>query len=507
MALQRLSVALGLEEATVLAPGVEGALVVPASLPSAADDPAPALLLLFARIQEALAEGLEEGPAVRVRVALLPPLCDARLIPLPPLKPDEMQAVLRRDAARHFLGSGRPLVVAGERVGNGKSDAGAQVLAVAAPRALVEALQRAVEARGWELERIVPAHGAWLHALGKGHGAGAASPSAAQAAAVRAVVAVERDTAHVLRTVDGSPERIRRLPAGDPAAVAEALGAGPGSVLLLADGDLRAPLAEALAAAGWVQASGAVGESARLVAARNAGDASPELVPTPLAWARRERSRRTTVRMVAAAIVTVAAAAVVHLLGTVRDYRSAQQERAEIRDAVTPALAARDSLDLITQRVEQLQSMGREAARWTFSLVEISVLLPSETHLISLRAAGDTAVIEAEGGHAGDALEALRTATTLQDVRIEGTIQREIEDGSAAGERFTLSAVLSPPSKAPEGAGSSVVPEEGTPATGPGRATGSSGRPRRSAGSLGAGAGDTDPGGRSRVPAGRTGSP
>jgi hypothetical protein len=94
--------------------------------------------------------------------------------------------------------------------------------------------------------------------------------------------------------------------------------------------------------------------------------------------------------------------------------------------------------------------MGRASARWTFSLVEVSVLLPSETHLVSLRAAGDTAVIEAEGGRAGDALAALRTATTLRDVRIEGTIQREIEDGTASGERFTLSALLAPRSKSPE---------------------------------------------------------
>jgi hypothetical protein len=114
---------------------------------------------------------------------------------------------------------------------------------------------------------------------------------------------------------------------------------------------------------------------------------------------------------------------------------------------VAPALAARDSLDQISARLEELRTMGRESARWTFSLVEVSVLLPSETHLISLRAAGDTAVVEAEGGRAGDALAALRTATTLEDVRIEGTIQREIEGGTASGERFTLSAVLTPRSK------------------------------------------------------------
>jgi hypothetical protein len=464
MAARVIAVALGADGATVLAPGVEGALALPASLPAAAEDPAAALLDLFARIQEALAqpEALQGAAEtrLRVRVSLLPPLCDAKLIPLPPLRPEETQGVLRRDAVRHFLGSSRPLIVGGERIQDGRSGAAGPVLAAAAPRSLVDALQRAVEARGWELDRIAPAHGAWLRALHSASaGAGGAGSQRAEAP-VRVLIALLGDTAHVLRTVGGAAERIRRLPAGDTEGVLGAAGPEAGSALLLAEESEAATLAEALAGAGWVVERGDAG-SARMAAARHAGEAAPELVPAPLAWARKERSRRTTVRMLAASIVVVAAAAVVHLLGTVREHRSVQRERAEIRSAVAPALAARDSLDRIAERVETLQALGREAARWTFSLVEISVLLPGETHLISLRAAGDTVVIEAEGGHAGDALEALRTATTLEDVRIEGTIQREIEDGSSAGERFTLSAVLSRRSKEVEGAGHVPAPGVG----------------------------------------------
>jgi hypothetical protein len=444
----RISVALGPQEATVLVPGVDGPLSIPVSLPPTGDDATPALSLLFEQIQDALTASGAVGDAaavrLRVRVALLPPLCDVRLIPLPPLRPDEMQSVLRRDAARHFLGSSRPMIVAGERLAEGRGEAVVPVFAAAAPRTLADGLLRALEARGWELERVVPAHAAWLRALDEVGDGGRAAPAAP---AVRLVLAVEGDTAHLIRLVGGAPERIRRVPASDPAAVLEAVGPEPGTALLLADGRASAPLGSALAAAGWVLARPPE-RSARVAAARHAGEASPELVPAPLAWARKERSRRTTVRMVAAAVVTVAAAAVVHLLGIAAEYRAVQRERAELRGAVAPALAARDSLDRISERVEELQALGRESARWTFALVEISVLLPTETHLISLRAAGDTAVIEAEGGHAGDALEALRAATTLEDVRIEGNIQREIEDGSAAGERFTLSAVLAPRDKA-----------------------------------------------------------
>jgi hypothetical protein len=100
-----------------------------------------------------------------------------------------------------------------------------------------------------------------------------------------------------------------------------------------------------------------------------------------------------------------------------------------------------------------LESLGRESTRLTFSLVELSVLLPPETHLLSLRAAGDTAVVEAAGGRAGDALAALRAAPTLRDVRIEGPIERDMEDGATSQERFTLSALLSrsAPVRTPDG--------------------------------------------------------
>src|SRR5690606_14695757 len=81
---------------------------------------------------------------------------------------------------------------------------------------------------------------------------------------------------------------------------------------------------------------------------------------------------------------------------------------------------------------------------WTAFLVELSVLLPPETHLQSLRAVGDTVVIEGAGGRAGEALEALRATPLLRDVQLEGPIMRELEGGTTARERFTVSAVRVP---------------------------------------------------------------
>jgi hypothetical protein len=82
--------------------------------------------------------------------------------------------------------------------------------------------------------------------------------------------------------------------------------------------------------------------------------------------------------------------------------------------------------------------------RLTPALFDLSVLLPDETHVTSLHANGDTLLIEAEGSSAGEALEALRAARSLQNVRLEGVVERTLEAGSTAAERFRLHARTSP---------------------------------------------------------------
>jgi hypothetical protein len=440
----RLMAALGASEITVLLSDRDHFLQLPVEL-AGVDDLAPTLRQALARLEEAVRAELG-GPQVRldrvrVCVALLPPLCEVRLVELPPLRPEEVEQVLRREAGRHFLGRGRALVVGGRSFPPAGREGRAPVLGAAAPRALVEALQRAVEARGWELERIVPAHAAWLHALEE-----AAPPvqGTAEEARLRLLVAVEADTAHVLRMSGDAPDQIRRLPAADLAGILEAAGPTAGRVLLLGTEAQRVVLARALAEVGWQPVPLEGSTSPRVQAARNAAEASPEIVPAPLASARRERNRQLTKRLAAASVVTLLAAAAVHLWGAAGELRRVTRERGELRAAVMPALEARDSLDRMTERLATLETLGRESSRWSYSLVELAVLLPPETHLISLRAAGDTAVVEAAGGRAGDALAALSGAPSLRDVRLEGPIERDIEDGSTSRERFTLSALLAP---------------------------------------------------------------
>ena len=65
-----------------------------------------------------------------VDVALVPPLVEVRTVALPPLREDERQRVLARDARRYFVGLSDPVVV-------GSVASGAQVLVAAASVASV----------------------------------------------------------------------------------------------------------------------------------------------------------------------------------------------------------------------------------------------------------------------------------------------------------------------------------------------------------------------------------
>jgi Tfp pilus assembly protein PilN len=172
-----------------------------------------------------------------------------------------------------------------------------------------------------------------------------------------------------------------------------------------------------------------------------APESGVELVPPTLAMARRDHTRRIAIGMGAVAAFFLVAAAAVQLWGASRELRLVRAERAEIREAVAPVLAAADSLAAIEERLASIGALEDAAGGWTFALVELAVVLPGDVHLASLQAAGDTLVMDAIGGRAGDALDALGNTSSFRDVQLEGAIQRDVEAGAAARERFTLSAI------------------------------------------------------------------
>jgi hypothetical protein len=83
--------------------------------------------------------------------------------------------------------------------------------------------------------------------------------------------------------------------------------------------------------------------------------------------------------------------------------------------------------------------------------VELTALLPENTYLTGFFASGDTVELEAAGDEAGPAIQALREAGLFEEVRLQGLVERELEEGETVEERFTLWARI--PASGLEGGG------------------------------------------------------
>jgi Tfp pilus assembly protein PilN len=139
----------------------------------------------------------------------------------------------------------------------------------------------------------------------------------------------------------------------------------------------------------------------------------------------------------------------VNYWGAQRELAAVRAERAAIRADVAPLLLARDSLNTLKTQVQSLEEVSRSTPVWTRSLVELTALLPENTYLTGFFASGDTVELEAAGAEAGPAIQALRQAGIFEEIRLQGLVERELEEGETVEERFTLWARL----PAPDGEG------------------------------------------------------
>jgi hypothetical protein len=368
-----------------------------------------------------------------VHLTLLPPLADSRILPFPPLRKSEVEVVVRRDVARHFLGASRPQVV-GVRMprrrtkGAGPGEESVPVLAAAAPMILLETLRGVLTELDWKARSFSPAHSAWLDAVFSRNG-----PS------VDAILAVAGPTVHLMRLDGPDPVSVRKLPRSDSHVVSEALSGVQKDVLVLADTQALEGYRTALAAGGFTVVKDPSGwSSAQEAAAARAASRELELVPPSLAGERAERGRRTAVLLAVAAVVLVLGSLAVHLWGVHRELGVIQAERAAIRSDVAPLISARDSLADLTAQVESMDALARNNPVWTRFLVELSAVLPEDTHLTGFFASGDTVEVEAAGDRAGEAIQALSEAGLFQEIRLQGLVEREMEDGETVVERFRL---------------------------------------------------------------------
>ena len=414
-------------------------------------DPGPELRRAFGELKAALdaSSGVPTHGAT-VNVAVLPPLADVRLVLLPPMRRWEVEAVLARDVSRYFLGANRPRVV-GARLpgGNGSpgrraEGASMQVLAAAAPMALLEAVRVALGEVGWRVGAFAASHGGWLAAEQAFWGVGAG-----------AVVAVVGETAHVL-LLDGSRVTgVRQLPSGDGSAVAAAVGNGPGRALVLSSPPVFEELARVLNEGGWVSIRDPEGwAGAEESAAARAGLGGLDLAPPSLRGEQRERIRKGALGLVGGACVLLVAAAGMQLWGAHRELAAIQERRAEIRGEVTPLLSSRDRLNELTAQAWSMEHLSRSSPVWNRTLVELAAVLPEDTYLTGFYASGDTVELRAAGTKAGEAIQALREAGLFQEVRLQGRVERELAEGETVMERFRLWARLPGGGEGGEGGGS-----------------------------------------------------
>jgi len=413
----------------------------PVSLDQEGMDRRQELAGAFGELRQALERGRGRPThGARAYVTLMPPLADARVLSFPPMRADEVQSVVRRDVARYFLGAERSQVVGIRMPRRGRGGRAENrvpstpVLAAAAPLSLLEDLKNALHDVGWRGVSFSPAHSAWM-----------AVASSMQGEAVKGLVAVEGSTAHVMRLDGPNPTVVRKIPSSDGSAIAQALRGGPGRVLVLTNsqgfGDLQGSLAnEGLIAVRDRGGLPTPGESA----ASRADAAELQLVSPTMAGQQRARARRHTGSLLATAAVLVVASFGVRFLGARRELNAVQDQRAGIRAEVAPLLAARDSLEHLAVEAESMEEISRRAPLWTRALVELTALLPRDAYLTGFYASGDTVEIEGAGARAGSAIQALREAGVFEEVRLEGVVERELEDGETAVERFRLWARVPP---------------------------------------------------------------
>ena len=372
-----------------------------------------------------------------VAVALLPPLVLCRVIDMRGLGDDEIQHVLSRDVASYFPVGATPHVVGAMRVRHAASRTSA-VLAAAAPSALVDAIHDAATAAGCSVAAIVPAAAAWA--------AAAERVWKAPASTVSTLVASLDGHVDVLTVERGEVTMVRRLRSVPPdhRPVIAALGASP--EVMLVGGTLRDPLALSLTASGVRLAPAQDAELAAapetLAASFAPYTAAPILMPEPVRAERRRRAMRRALQMLVASGALLIGAGALELWGVRRELAAVITERMELRGRLAGALATRDTVTMLAEQLAALQAAEASAPRWSEALALVAAHLPRDAHLLSLRAEGDSLLLEGVAHRAAPVLEAMARAPAALAVRAHGSIRQELRDDVGQVERFTMSVRL-----------------------------------------------------------------
>ncbi|MCX5762402.1 MAG: hypothetical protein NTW72_13030 [Gemmatimonadetes bacterium] len=326
-----------------------------------------------------------------LHVALASPWSLPRELALPPMREHEARAVLARDGARHFPSTRTDRVAAARALRPGNAGKPSTWCASDGDGVVLDAIIAAARAAGFSAVRCVPAVGAWAHAAGT---------------ATQRVFVVD-DEAAVLDARNGLLTRLRRCRAAECGAQSAAT-------------DDALPLAAQHAP--WC--------------------AERELVSVATQTERSARAGTLSRRLVTASVLALAAALALRVWGSSHRVARIEAQRAALRPAIAPLLAARDSLAQITDALDELSRTSAQSPAWTQRLWSLSSALPRDAQFTSWRGEGDSVVVEGRADDPSAVLQRLRTARNVSSVRTLAPIGEAGTDGAsfALVVRFTSGA-------------------------------------------------------------------
>lgn len=402
----------------------------------------------WSALHDAMRQVLDGVRAVRsddactVRVALLAPLVEVRTVTLPPVSTHDAQRLLARAAARHFLSVTESMVV-------GVStpvavDGGATTrVAAAVPARLLRAIRDAVTAAGGTLGDVVPALVTWP--LGD-----------APRRAPFAVIEVSDHLFELVTWQHGAPVAVRRFARPDDlSALGDACAAQGDPVTLIAADPAGAAIETALTQRGVSLAradADAPASRTSSAAARAAWRlatmpwlANAEALPLALADTDRDTAPRSGAsssvwqrRMLLAAGLLLLATAGVYRVGVLRELQAVRAARATLAP-VLDSLGLRARADDPFALERTVRATARTAVPWARVLATLGVTLPRDAHLLSVRATGDTIVLDGAARDAGAVFAALERAR-FADLAATAPVRRERSATGEVTERFTFRA-------------------------------------------------------------------
>ncbi len=381
--------------------------------------------------------------AARLHIALLPPLVQARRIELPRLKLDEVRRVLAHNASKYFFGA-RERQIVGARVIESGQRAPMTVFALAAAARTIDALYESAARVGWTIDTLVSAYVVWASAVGA---AGPKTRTAPTWIVHRATTFVEG-----ILVQGGHPTWVRRCPATavQSQAVSQWLSEisthdtapSPRVAVLGVAGESDAPLGE-LGDGGVERVVLDHSDTPPGLAAAWVGRTSGiELLPDRVRSERVRKGRRLTAGLSAAAVLLIAIAATVELLGERRELTAIQRERTSVAEQVGATVAEREGLLELNERLAALAVAEESAPRWSRVIANVAENLPDDAHLLAFRANADSLVMEGLAERAAGVFEAMQAAPDILGVRARAPIRRELLTNNRAIERFALGAQL-----------------------------------------------------------------